>query len=62
MMNRYENYKNSKIDWIGKIPKDWNICSTRYLCDITTGNRDTQDKKSERRLSILREITKYREN
>lgn len=35
--------KDSGIEWIGKIPVDWNSCRLRYLCDIMTGNQDTQD-------------------
>lgn len=35
--------KDSGIEWIGEIPVDWNSCRLRYLCDIMTGNQDTQD-------------------
>lgn len=33
--------KDSGIEWIGEIPQDWKICRTKFLCDISTGNKDT---------------------
>ena len=36
--------KDSGIEWIGEIPKHWGVVRLRYLCDIATGGRDTQDK------------------
>ena len=35
--------KSSGVDWLGDIPTDWNTCRLRFLCDISTGNQDTQD-------------------
>ncbi len=36
-------YRDSGIDWIGLIPKEWNAIRLKYLCTIQTGNKDTQD-------------------
>lgn len=33
--------KPSGIDWIGDIPEHWELRRMRYLCKITTGNKDT---------------------
>lgn len=33
----------SGIDWIGDIPKGWNMQRLKFLCTIQTGNQDTQD-------------------
>lgn len=41
--NTYEKYKDSGVEWIGRIPDDWTMINLRYLCDIDTGSRDTQD-------------------
>ena len=30
-MSKYEEYKNSGIDWIGEIPKSWNIEKAKWL-------------------------------
>ena len=35
--------KESGVEWIGKIPKNWNLKRVKYLCDISTGGKDTQD-------------------
>lgn len=39
--------KDSGIDIVGEIPKSWKLERLRYLCDITTGNQDTQDADSD---------------
>lgn len=33
--------KDSGIDWIGEIPEHWDSRRMRFLCSITTGNKDT---------------------
>lgn len=30
--------KNSGIEWIGKIPKEWNIIKCKYVSNLYTGN------------------------
>lgn len=35
--------KDIGIEWIGEIPKDWTVRRLRYMCNIATGNQDTQD-------------------
>ena len=39
--------KDSGIEWIGEIPEDWDVIRLRYLCEIFTGNQDTQDNVSD---------------
>ena len=39
--------KPSGVEWIGDIPEEWNIVRLRYLCNIRTGNQDTQDSLDE---------------
>ena len=34
--------KDSGVEWIGKIPKHWNMIRFRFIAKITTGNQDTQ--------------------
>ena len=36
-------FKDSGIEWIGRIPKEWNMQRLKSLCTIQTGNQDTQD-------------------
>jgi len=39
----YESYRDSGVEWLGEIPKDWETRRLRYLCDIRTGDKDTAD-------------------
>lgn len=41
--------KDSGIEWIGEIPEDWKACRLRYLCNISTGDQDTQDRNPDGR-------------
>ena len=43
-MKPYEKYKDSGIEWIGEIPEEWKLNRLKYICLITTGNKDTIDK------------------
>lgn len=36
--------KDSGIAWLGKIPKHWNRISLKFLCQISTGDKDTVNK------------------
>lgn len=36
--------KDSGVPWIGEIPEGWRKIRLRYLCDISTGNKDTVDQ------------------
>lgn len=42
-MKRYSEYKDSGVEWIGEIPSHWGIKKLKYLSDIKTGDKDTQD-------------------
>ena len=47
----YENYKDSGIDWIGEIPKDWSICRVKNKFSIRSG--DSPVKKEEGKYEII---------
>ncbi|WP_052461066.1 restriction endonuclease subunit S [Psychroserpens mesophilus] len=36
--------KDSGVEWIGEIPEHWEVKRFKFLCDITTGSKNTQDK------------------
>lgn len=38
--------KDSGVQWIGLIPDDWEIVRLRFLCNVSTGNQDTQDAEN----------------
>lgn len=35
--------KDSGVGWIGDLPEHWQLIKLRFLCDIGTGGRDTED-------------------
>lgn len=40
-LNKNTKLKDSGIDWIGKIPENWEVRRLRFLCKIKTGDKDT---------------------
>lgn len=40
-MKRYDEYKDSGVEWVGEVPRHWEVVRTRYLCNLCTGNKDT---------------------
>lgn len=42
---RYDEYKDTNVKWLGKIPDHWSISKLKYLSDIGTGNKDTINKE-----------------
>ena len=36
--------KESGVAWIGDIPSHWDIVKLKYVCSVSTGRKDTQDK------------------
>lgn len=39
--------KNSGIEWLGEIPEHWEIKRMKYLCDVTTGGKDTENREDD---------------
>lgn len=39
--------KDSGIEWLGKIPEHWSLTRMRYLCDIGTGGKDTENREDD---------------
>jgi type I restriction enzyme S subunit len=42
-MKRYENYKESGVDWVGDIPKDWSHTQLKYISSISKGRKAQED-------------------
>ncbi|SMO77708.1 type I restriction enzyme, S subunit [Saccharicrinis carchari] len=36
--------KDSGVEWIGEIPENWEVRKFKFLCHITTGAKNTEDK------------------
>ncbi len=40
----YPKYKDSGVEWLGEIPEHWETSRLKFLCNITTGGKDTENK------------------
>jgi len=38
---QYDEYRESGVEWLGEIPKGWEVKRLKYLCKINTGTKDT---------------------
>ncbi|WP_126989345.1 restriction endonuclease subunit S [Candidatus Kurthia intestinigallinarum] len=36
--------KELDVPWLGDLPENWRVLKLKYLCEINTGSKDTQDK------------------
>ncbi len=43
-LNSNLEMKDSGVEWIGEIPSHWETVRLKYVCSVTTGGKDTQDK------------------
>jgi type I restriction enzyme S subunit len=39
--------KDSGVEWLGEIPEHWEVKRMRYLCDIGTGDKDTENREED---------------
>jgi type I restriction enzyme, S subunit len=39
----YDRYKDSGVPWLGDIPDKWEVIKLRFLCNIKTGTKDTEN-------------------
>jgi len=39
--------KDSCVEWIGMIPEHWEVRRFKFLCHITTGSKNTEDKQED---------------
>lgn len=44
MNKRYEKYKPSGVEWIGEIPKGWQMKKLKYVARLKSGDGITADK------------------
>jgi len=38
---QYSEYKDSGVEWLGRIPSSWQVKKLKYLSKVTTGSKDT---------------------
>jgi type I restriction enzyme S subunit len=40
---RYPKYKPSGVEWLGDVPEHWEVRRLKFLCNIQTGDKDTEN-------------------
>lgn len=38
---KYEEYKDSGVEWLGEVPEHWDVHRLKFLANIQTGDKDT---------------------
>lgn len=59
-MKKYEKYKESGIEWVGKIPDNWNISFYKFICNVVNGfpfRSELFDSSEGKPLIRIRDIT-----
>jgi type I restriction enzyme S subunit len=44
-MKKYDNYKDSGVEWIGEIPSNWNVKKLKFVCKIFNGDSLKDEEK-----------------
>lgn len=39
----YSEYKDSGVEWLGEIPEHWQLKKLKYICNVITGTKNTED-------------------
>ena len=40
---KYPKHKNSGVEWLGDVPEHWEVRRLKFLCEIQTGDKDTEN-------------------
>lgn len=46
-LNSKVKFKKSEIEWLGLVPEHWKTYRLRFLCKITTGGKNTEDREDD---------------
>ena len=46
-MRTYETYKDSGLEWLGKVPEHWEMMKMKFLCNVTDGTHFSPSTTSE---------------
>ncbi|MBI9108344.1 MAG: restriction endonuclease subunit S [Spirochaetales bacterium] len=48
----YPEYKDSGVEWLGKVPADWELKKLKYIASVMPSNVDKKTKKGEKDISL----------
>jgi len=58
-MKRYPKYKDSGVEWIGEIPKDWNTYKIKQLGRLNTSSVDKKTNENETLVNLVNYMDVY---
>lgn len=57
---RYEAYKDSGIEWLGKVPAHWDMCRLKELSNIQNSNVDKKSHEKETPVQLCNYVDVYK--
>jgi|CXWL01.1.fsa_nt_gi type I restriction enzyme S subunit len=55
----YPDYKNSGIEWLGKIPTHWNVCRLKTMADVQLSNVDKKSAEGQESVRLCNYVDVY---
>lgn len=43
MMNEYQKYKETSLEYVGAVPSEWNLVPLKFICSVSKGKKPVQD-------------------
>ena len=59
-MKKYEALKNSGVDWIGEIPKSWDVIRLKYVSENNPSNVDKKSEADEKSIQLCNYVDVYK--
>lgn len=60
MVNRYQQYKESGIEWLEEIPSTWKVDKLKNYCDIFASNVDKKSDEGEAEVKLCNYVDVYK--
>ena len=58
-MKRYHTYKDSGVEWIGKVPEGWGVKKLKWLAKVRPSNIDKKSKEGELAVELCNYVDVY---
>ena len=59
-MEKYEALKNSGVEWIGEIPKSWDVIRLKYVSENNPSNVDKKSEADEKSIQLCNYVDVYK--
>ena len=59
---RYENYKDSGVEWLGEIPEHWEVKKLKHIAKLRLSNVDKHTRTNEKSVQLCNYTDVYYQN